>query len=241
MEARNGQAAIVTGASSGIGRAVGYALARVVEHLCLVGRDESRLANAAEEAERHGANVLPFQADLTCERRVHELAVQVDQRFGGLDILVHSAGIYARGELRSASAQELDDQYRTNVRAPYVLTQALLPALIRRRGHVVFLNSTQGLTASGGVGQYAATHHAMRAIADSLRAEVNTAGVRITTVHIGRTASPLQERIHAVEGRTYDQQALIQPEDVAALVVAAVGLPKRAQVITMTIWPTHAE
>src|SRR6185437_6495109 len=115
-----------------------------------------------------------------------------------------------------------------NVRAPYELTQAMLPALIRRRGDVVFLNSTQGLTASGGIGQYAATHHAMRAVADSLRAEVNTAGVRITTLHIGRTASPLQERIHAVEGRAYDQQALIQPEDVADLVVAAVGLPKRA-------------
>lgn len=231
--------AVVTGASSGIGRAVAVALARVVGQLCLVGRDETRLACAAAEAQRHGAFVLPFPGDLTSEQRVHELAAEVDRRFGGLDILVHSAGIYARGDLRDARLQTLDAQYRANVRAPYELTQVLLPALVVRRGDVVFVNSTQGLSGSGGTGQFAATQHAMRAVADSLRAEVNAAGVRVMTVHLGRTASPRQERIHAAQGRVYDPERLIQPEDVADLVVTAVGLPRRAQVTTMTVWPTR--
>jgi len=239
MAADDRRAAVVTGASSGIGRAVARALAPVAGHLCLVGRDEGRLADAAKEARQHGAHVFPFLADLTCAQRVRELATEVEQRFGGLEILVHSAGSYARGDLRSASLQALDDQYRANVRAPYELTQVLLPALIRRQGDVVFLNSTQGLSGTGGVGQFAATQHATRAIADSLRAEVNALGVRVMTLHLGRTASPRQEHIHAMEGRAYEPQTLIQPEDVADLVVAAVRLPKRAQVTTLTIWPTR--
>lgn len=239
MASDDPRAAVVTGASSGIGRAVACALAPVTGHLCLVGRDEGRLADAAKEAHRHGAHVFPFPADLTNEQRVRELATEIEQQFGGLDILVHSAGSYARGEMRSASLQALDDQYRANIRAPYELTQVLLPALIRRQGDVVFVNSTQGLNGSGGVGQYAATQHATRAVADSLRAEVNAAGVRVLTLHLGRTATPCQEHIHVAEGRAYEPQALIQPEDVGDLVVAAVCLPKRAQVTTMTIWPTR--
>lgn len=239
MEAGSGRFALVTGASSGIGRAVAHALARIVDHLCLVGRDEDRLAKVSEEAQRQGAQILQFRADLTCGRQLSELATEISRRHDGLDILVHSAGIYARGNLDEASLQALDDQYRANVRAPYELTQLLLPALVRRRGGVVFLNSTQGETGSGGVGQYAATQHAMRAVADSLRAEVNAAGVRVTTLHIGRTATPRQERIHASEGRRYEPEALIQPEDIAQLVVSAVDLPRRAQVTTMTVWPTR--
>ena len=72
-----------------------------------------------------------------------------------------------------------------------------MPLLISRQGDVVFINSTQGVAASGDVGQFAATQHAMRGVADSLRAEVNGDGVRVTTLHVGRTATQRQERIFA--------------------------------------------
>jgi len=234
-----GRVAVVTGASSGIGRAIAVALAPAVGQLCLVGRDESRLADVADEARRRGARVMPFGLDLTSEQRVRELGSEVDQQFRGLDILVHAAGIYSRAELSDATLDALDAQYQANVRAPYQLTQTLLPALVRRQGDVIFLNSTQGLSASGGIGQYAAMQHAMRAIADSLRAEINPAGVRVITLHLGRTASPLQERIHGHEGRAYEPHMLIQPEDVADLVATVVDLPKRTQVTTMTVWTTR--
>ena len=79
----------------------------------------------------------------------------------------------------------LTGQFAANVQAPYALLQAALPLLRAASGQVVFLNSTQGLTASPEVGQYAATQHALRAIADSLREEVNEQGIRVTSIFLG--------------------------------------------------------
>ena len=99
-------------------------------------------------------------------------------------MLVLGSGIYKRSD----DPTVLLEQFRSNVLGPYALLRAVLPFLTAAQGQVVFINSTQGLKASGGVGQYASTHHAMRALADSLRDEVNEAGVRVLTIYLGRTA-----------------------------------------------------
>ena len=88
-----------------------------------------------------------------------------------------------------------------------------------RRGQVVFVNSTIGLSTRAGAGQFAATQHALRAVADTLRDEVNPDGIRVTSVYPGRTATPRQATLHAHEGRTYRPERLMQPDDVAAMVV----------------------
>jgi NADP-dependent 3-hydroxy acid dehydrogenase YdfG len=235
----DGRAALVTGASGGIGRAIAIALAECGASVCVVGRDERRLATTASAVGAHGAAAVALACDLTEAARIDQLVELVGQEFGGLDVLVHSAGIYSRGEVAESSVDEFDAQYLANIRLPYRLTQAALPMLTSGRGDVVFINSTQGLAASGGVGQFAATQHAMKAVADSLRAELNRHGVRVTTLHVGRTATARQERIFAVEGRPYTPDALIQPQDVADLVIAAVTLPGRAQLTTLTVWPTR--
>jgi NADP-dependent 3-hydroxy acid dehydrogenase YdfG len=79
----------------------------------------------------------------------------------------------------------------------------------------------------------------MKAVGESLRAEVNSRGVRVTTIHLGRTATTRQEGIFAAEGRDYTPELLIQPDDVADVVVSIVALPKRAQVTSLTLLPTH--
>jgi NADP-dependent 3-hydroxy acid dehydrogenase YdfG len=102
---------------------------------------------------------------------------------------------------------------------------------------VVFINSTAGLVARAGVAQYAATKHALRAMADSLREEVNADGVRVLSVFLGRTATPLQAALHEREGRRYRPERLVQPADVASLVVHALTLPRTAEVTDLTIRP----
>jgi NAD(P)-dependent dehydrogenase (short-subunit alcohol dehydrogenase family) len=131
----------------------------------------------------------------------------------------------------------LDWQYRTNVHAPYLLTQALLPLLRRQQGQVVFINSSVGLIARGQVGPYAATKHALKAIADSFREEVNAEGLRVLSVYLGRTASPMQAKIHAMEGKAYHPEYLLQPSDVAAVVLNALCLPRTAEVTDISIRP----
>jgi NADP-dependent 3-hydroxy acid dehydrogenase YdfG len=231
--------ALVTGASGDLGRAIAIGLGGEGARLCVVGRDEARLTQTADELRNGDVEVLAVTADLTEPSRTADLAGRVEGEFGGLDILVHCAGSYTRGDLAESGVDSLDSQYRANVRAPYQLTKTVLPMLIARRGDVFFVNSTQGTAAGGGLGQFAATQHAMRAVADSLRAEVNPSGVRVTTLHLGRTATSRQQGIFAAEGRPYAPDQLIAPQDVADLVVAAVTLPNRTQLTTLTVWPTR--
>lgn len=234
-----GRVAVVTGASSGVGRAIAMALVADDATVCLVGRDARRLADAEDDARQRGGRAFAHAADLARDDDVRGLATGVQKDLGGVDILVHAAGVIAIDPMESAALGDLDHQYRTNLRGPYALTQALLPTLRDRKAEVVFVNSTQGVTASGGSGQYAATKHGLRAVADSLRAEVNAAGVRVLTVLLGQTATPMQKTLYEAQGRHYRPELLVQPEDVARTVVAALSLPRTAEVTEVTIRPFH--
>jgi NADP-dependent 3-hydroxy acid dehydrogenase YdfG len=229
--------AVVTGASSGIGRAIALGLAERGANVCLTGRDADRLCAAANLARASGAKAQTFLLDLTVDEDVVQLATTLRAAFGRVDVLVHSAGSYARGRLEQAPVAELDAQYGANLRAPYVLTQALLPMLSACAGRVVFINSTAGLSARGEASQFAATQHALRALADSFREEVNAVGIRVLNVFLGRTATPRQANIYRSEGRTYQPDLLVQPEDVAAMVISALTLSPSAEVTDMTIRP----
>jgi NADP-dependent 3-hydroxy acid dehydrogenase YdfG len=127
--------------------------------------------------------------------------------------------------------------FAANVSGPMHLTRLLLPSLRQTQGQIVFINSTQGLAASPGVGMFAATQHALRAMADSLRDEVNGDGVRVLTVYPGRTATPRQARIFEFEGRPYAPERLLQPEDIATMIIASLKLPTTAEVTNLTIRP----
>ena len=227
--------ALVTGAGGDIGRAVARALSELGATVALVGRTTRTLEATAA--------VLPgpshvLAVDLSDDDAVRSLLTSSGALFADeLDVLVHCAGTYGRGPMDQASLGAFDDLYDANVRAPYHLTQALLPSLKRQRGQVVFVNSTQGLAASEGVGQFAATQHALKAVADSLRAEVNAAGVRVLTLHVGRTASGRQAAIFADEGRPYEPELLLQPSDVATMIASCLTLPRSAEVTTLTIRP----
>ena len=99
----------------------------------------------------------------------------------------------------------------------------------------MFINSTQGLKAAAKVGQFAATQHAMKAVADSLRDEVNGNGVRVTSIFLGRTATEWQSAIFAAEGRPYQPERLIQPADVAGLVCFLLQSPRTSELTDVVL------
>jgi NADP-dependent 3-hydroxy acid dehydrogenase YdfG len=237
MEAFANQIAVVTGASSGIGKAIALGLAAQGASLCLVGRELKTLEAIAEIARSTSPKVLSYRGDLTLDEDIRELTMCLQQDFGQIDLLVHSAGVISMGKLENAPVEDLDLQYRANVRAPYLLTQALLPMLKSCRGQIVFINSSVVLSARANVGQFAATQHALKAIADSLREEVNADGVRVLSVFPGRTATPRQAALYKLEGREYHPELLLQPEDVAAVVINALGMPRTAEVTNINIRP----
>ena len=185
--------------------------------------------------------VLPYRVDLTNDEAVGRLVrrlLRVEEYEGTPPaVLIHSAGVIRLGPLDRSNVEDLDLQYRVNVRAPFVLTQALLPALERARGHVVFVNSGAGLRANAEWGTYAASKFALKALADALRQEVADRGVRVTTVYPGRTATPMQEQVVAHEERAYKPERFVRPVDVAAQVAAVLAVPEPSVVSDLQIRP----
>jgi NADP-dependent 3-hydroxy acid dehydrogenase YdfG len=229
--------AVVTGASSGIGKAIALSLAHEGAKVCIVGRRVQKLKAVIDCARQFCLNFMILEADLAIDEDIKSFTTRLLDRFKGIDILIHSAGIIAFGRIDQASIDDFDRQYKINVRAPYLLTQLLLPLLRNRSGQVIFLNSSAGLKAQAGVGQYAASKHALKAVADSLREEVNADGIRVMSVYPGRTASPMQESVHKWENRCYYPEHLMQPEDVASVVINALNLPRTAEVTDIHIRP----
>ena len=143
----------------------------------------------------------------------------------------------ALGPVASLSVATFDRHYRLNLRAPYLLTQLLLPRVLEAKGQIVFVNSGAGLNARGDWSQYAASKHGLKALADSLREEVKAAGVRVTSVYPGRTASPMQRQVREMEGQSYDAADFVQPDDVAQMLVSTLMLPRSAEVGDVTVRP----
>lgn len=228
---------VVTGASSGIGRAIALTLAAPGVGLWLLARRAHALDETAAEVRSAGAQAWACPLDIRADAELERFRDRLRAESQGLDILVHAAGAHFRGGVAEAPVAQLDEQYQVNVRAPYVLTQLLLPLLRARRGQIVFVNSSAGLEARACVGSYAATKHALKALADALRQEVNGDGVRVVSVYPGRTATPLQRVIHAEEGKAYRPERLLQPADVAAVVVSTLSMDRTAEVTDIRVRP----
>lgn len=228
---------LVTGATSGIGRALAVAFAREGAHVTVHGRDTARLsAVVAASTEAGAASVRPLSLDLGQVEAIPAGLDAADRTLpAGLDVLVHAAGVITLGPVAETTPQQLRLNLSVNIEAPFVLTAALAPRVVRAKGQVVFVNSGAGLKANAGWAAYAASKHGLKALADSLREELKPAGVRVLSVYPGRTATPMQQRVRVLENAAYDPTAYIQPEDVATMVVEAVALPRSAAVVDLNI------
>jgi NAD(P)-dependent dehydrogenase (short-subunit alcohol dehydrogenase family) len=139
----SGKTAVVTGASSGIGRAIAEALAEAGADLVLVGRDEARLHEAIDAVLARGAEAEPVVVELTADEAPAMIVAAAVERFGGVQILVNCAGIFEPQPFETQPLESFDRQMAVNVRAPFALTQAALPYL-RPGGAVVNISSIAG-------------------------------------------------------------------------------------------------
>jgi NADP-dependent 3-hydroxy acid dehydrogenase YdfG len=232
------QVAVVTGAGSGIGKAIAQALGANGATVVLVGRTKAKLDATAAAFDSNGPRPVVLVADLSVDEELDALTAELQRRFEQVDVLALCAGEIAHGPVESAPVADFDKLYRANVRANYRLIQNLLPALRKHPGQIVFINSSVGISARPGVGQFSATQHALRGLTDALRAEVNSDGIRVLSVYPGRVATPRQEKLYTKQGSDYRPELLLQPEDIASVVLSAVHLPRRAEVTEISIRPS---
>ena len=230
---------VITGASSGIGRALALAFAGNTEDLALIGRDIGRLEDVAREAESLGTRASCFVADFASREAMQQLARDVQRKLDVISVLIHSAGVFLSGSFDAVTPEDFDAVLDVNVRAPYLLTRELLVALGKREGDVVFINSSVVQQRREGLAAYGASKHALMALADSLRQEVNPHGIRVLSVFLGATATSMQERIHADHPEDYHPEGLLQPSDVARAVLASLELPRGAEVTDLYLRPSR--
>jgi short-subunit dehydrogenase len=221
---------VLTGAGSGIGRALARRLAERGERLVLLARSDDR----ADELARAFAGAQVLVADLADPGTLNGIGRQVD---GPVDSLVHVAGVVELGRVDRLRLSDWDEQIAVNLTAPAVLTRELLPHVREGRGTVVFVNSSAGLSANAEWSAYAASKSGLRAFADALRAEEVDHGVRVSTVYPSRTATPMQEKVHEQEGRTYDSSRWISPESVVETLLHVIDLPADATIPEVTVRP----
>ncbi len=154
-----------------------------------------------------------------------------------LDSLVHAAGYVDLRPVAELDLAEWQQQLAVNLTAAALLVRAALPGLRSAGGAVVLVNSGAGLAAHPTWSAYAASKFGLRALADALRAEEGEHGVRVTSVYPGRTATPMQEKVHDQEGKEYDAGDWSTPETVAATILHVLDLPADSVIPDVTVRP----
>jgi NADP-dependent 3-hydroxy acid dehydrogenase YdfG len=215
--------ALITGASGGIGSAIAEALAQT-HTLLLAGRPSERLDAVAE---RLLATTWPL--DLTDTEAIRNSASDISE----LDVLVHNAGVSIPAHVGDSKIAEWRATFEVNVFGAVALTLALLPALRRASGQVVFVNSGSGRKVSPGMASYSASKFALRAFADSLRDDET--GLRVTTIYPGRVDTDMQRELVAFEGGEYNAEKFLRPETVARVVANVVNTPPDGHVHEVVI------
>jgi len=232
--------AVVTGAGSGVGRAVAIALAQQQWNLALVGRREQALEQTVRRAgQPPGLCCLVCPCDVGNAAAVEAMAKRTLARFGQVDVLVNAAGTNVpQRSLQALSQQDYQRLLDTNLHGAYYCIQALLPAMRERHsGTIVNIVSDAGKQASAKAGvAYVMSKFGLAGLTQSINAEERANGIRACAIFPGDIDTPILD-LRPVPPPPEARQKMLQPEDVAACVLLAINLPPRAIVEELVIRP----
>ena len=228
-----GRHVVVTGASSGIGRALSVGFGREGACVWMGARDEAALAEAAREVDAAGGRGRAARLDVTDDASVAGFAAAVREGAReGVHVLVNNAGVGAWGRVDEVDVETWRRVLATNLTGPFVVTKAFLPMLRQASGRrqVVNVVSVAGKQAFPGSGTYAASKFGLRGWTEALAGELAEEGIRVTAVLPGYVATPL------VRGGL-DRSRMIQPDELARVLVDLTQLPESVFVDELVVWP----
>ncbi|MET0622730.1 MAG: glucose 1-dehydrogenase [Pyrinomonadaceae bacterium] len=217
-----GRAALVTGATSGIGHATALRFAREGARLALVGRDAASLKETAARVAALGAEAVEIQADVTVEADARRAVETAAERLGGLDVLVNAAGIISNGTIETTPLAEWDAMMNVNLRSVFHLMQLAAPHLERRPGNVVNVSSVTGLRAFPGVLAYCVSKAGVDQLTRCAALELAPKGVRVNAVNPGVVVT----EVHKRGGMSEEQYAAFLEHSKTTHPLGRVGKPE---------------
>jgi NADP-dependent 3-hydroxy acid dehydrogenase YdfG len=239
--------ALVTGASSGIGAAIARALVHEGMRVAVLARRADRLAALVSElqGERPTAELLVLPCDVRDERQILAAFATLRERWGGVDVMVNNAGLGRDAPLVGGASEAWREMLDVNVLALAICTREAIADMRSRgdRGHVVHVSSMAAHRVPEGSGMYSATKFAVRSLTEGLRKELRAlgSGIRVSAVSPGFVETEFAGVWSGDPGAgatTYGRYPVLQPEDIAAIVVSFLKLPARAEVHDVLVRPT---
>lgn len=234
-----GKTAIITGAGKGIGRAVAFALASEGVHLGLIARTESDLRQVANEIQEEydHLTVEIATADVSSEAQVNNAIDQLKAELETCDILINNAGIAKFGGFLELDVEEWERIIQVNLLGMYYVTRAVLPTMIEQKsGDIINISSTAGEKGGPVTSAYSASKFGVMGLTESLAMEVRKHDIRVTALTPSTVVTDLAINEGLVTG---DEENVLQPEDMAELIISQLKLNPRVFVKTAGLWTTN--
>ncbi|CXM21074.1 SDR family oxidoreductase [Staphylococcus aureus] len=222
--------AVVTGAGSGIGEAIATLLHEEGVKVILAGRNKDKLQNVANQLAQDSVKVVP--TDVTKKEEVDELIKIAQQTFGGLDIVINSAGQMLSSKITDYQVDEWDSMIDVNIKGTLYTAQAALPTMLEQSsGHLINIASISGFEVTKSSTIYSATKAAVHTIAQGLEKELAKTGVKVTSISPGMVDTAITAAYNPTDRKK------LEPQDIAEAVLYALTQPKHVNVNEITVRP----
>lgn len=237
MQSLKNKNALITGAGKGIGKAVALALAAEGTNIILLARTKADLEKTAIEIEAFGVKAFIVTADISDIKSVNEAVEKALAEFKTIDILINNAGIGKFGKFMDLTPEEFEQIIKVNLMGVYYATRAVLPGMIEQQsGDIVNISSTAGVRGAAATSAYSASKFAVMGLTESLMQEVRKHNIRVTALTPSTVATDMAKDLNLTDG---NPDKVMQPEDVAELIVAQLKLNKRVFIKDSGIWSTN--
>ncbi|HCY7095694.1 TPA: SDR family oxidoreductase [Staphylococcus aureus] len=222
--------AVVTGAGSGIGEAIATLLHEEGVKVILAGRNKDKLQNVANQLAQDSVKVVP--TDVTKKEEVDELIKIAQQTFGGLDIVINSAGQMLSSKITDYQVDEWDSMIDVNIKGTLYTAQAALPTMLEQSsGHLINIASISGFEVTKSSTIYSATKAAVHTITQGLEKELAKTGVKVTSISPGMVDTEITAAYNPTDRKK------LEPQDIAEAVLYALTQPKHVNVNEITVRP----
>ena len=237
MESLKGKNAIITGAGKGIGKAIAIALAQEGVNVGLLARTLSDLESLAEEVKSMGVKVSIATVDVADMDAVNAAVLKVKNELGTIDILINNAGVASFGKFMELEPSRWEEIVKVNLFGAYYTARAVLPEMIEKQsGDIINISSTAGKNGAAVTSAYSASKFALIGMSESLMQEVRKHNIRVSTLLPSTVASDMAIDLKLTDG---NPDKVMQPEDLAELIIAQLKLNRRVFVKESGLWSTN--